>query len=31
MLILPGTQVWKLNMAFKRKLAVTLMFACGVL
>lgn len=31
MLILPGTQVWKLNMSFKRKLAVTFMFACGVL
>ncbi|POS73219.1 CFEM domain-containing protein [Diaporthe helianthi] len=31
MLILPGTQVWKLNMSFKRKLAVSLMFACGVL
>lgn len=31
MLILPGTQVWRLNMTFKRKLAVTLMFACGFL
>ncbi|KAI7788579.1 CFEM domain-containing protein [Diaporthe eres] len=31
MLILPGTQVWRLNMNFKRKLAVTLMFACGFL
>ncbi|KAI3398753.1 hypothetical protein diail_8620 [Diaporthe ilicicola] len=31
MLILPATQVWRLNMTLKKKLAVTLMFACGIL
>lgn len=31
MLILPATQVWKLNMSLKNKLAVSAMFSIGIL